>query len=80
MLIVIFPIVISRGEDQPVPNDDLDRLQMELEFMLSAIATQNRLLHSQVEVINAAEESKPKKPAHLIIPKAVSLLLFTHYF
>lgn len=52
--------------------EDLDRLQGELEMLLSNVALRQRTLHSEIALIASAEENKTKKTASISIVKSVS--------
>lgn len=53
--------------------EDLDKLQMELEMMLSSCVLRQKTLHSEIAQILVAEETKSKKTASLSLAKLVSL-------
>lgn len=52
--------------------DDLDKLQMELEMMLSNVVLRQRTLHAEIGQISMAEEMKSKRSAGMSVLRLVS--------
>lgn len=63
--------ILQRSPDEGVGMEDLDKLQMELEMLLSNVVLRQRTLHSEIALITSAEENKPKKTASLSLAKSV---------
>lgn len=59
--------------------EDLDRLQMELEMLLSNVVLRQKTLHSEIALITSAEETKPKKTASLSVAKNVCYIVRVIY-
>ena len=71
--------VLSRSKEEGVGIEDLDKLQTELELMLSNVVLRQRTLHTEISHISAAEETKLKKTASLSIAKIVNIHLSSFY-
>lgn len=63
--------VLLRLREECVGIEDLDKLQTELELMLSNVVLRQRILHKEITHISAAEETKSKRTASLSIAKIV---------
>lgn len=66
---------MQRSPDDGVGMEDLDKLQMELEMLLSNVVLRQRTLHSEIALITSAEENKPKKTASLSLAKNVCYIV-----
>ncbi len=69
--------VLSRLREEGIGMEDLDKLQMELEMMLSNVVLRQRIIHAEIAQISVAEETKSKKTASLSLAKLVSKLQTT---
>lgn len=56
-----FMSALSRSADEILPAEDLDTIQLELEHLLSTVALRFRVLKSEIESIDKAEESRDKR-------------------
>lgn len=54
-------LVLNRTKEEGVGMEDLDKLQLELETLLSAVAVRIRELNSEITTLSTAEERKDKK-------------------
>lgn len=52
---------LSRSQSDLVPADELDGIQLELEMLLSTVALRYRVLKSELESIDKADERKDRK-------------------
>lgn len=62
--------VLSRSKEEGIGMEDLDKLQMELEMLLSHVVLRQRTLHSEISQISV-EETKAKRTS-LAVAKSVS--------
>lgn len=67
-------LVLLRPKEECVGIEDLDKLQTELELMLSNVVLRQRILHTEITHISAAEETKSKRTASLSIAKIVIIV------
>lgn len=56
-----FTAALARNPDDILPAEDLDAIQLELEHLLSTVALRYRVLKSEIESIDKAEESRDKR-------------------
>lgn len=60
--------VLNRTKEEGVGMEDLDKLQLELETLLSAVAVRIRELNNEITTLSTAEERKDKKGKLAITP------------
>lgn len=66
-------LVLRRSKEEGVGIEDLDRLQVELEMVLSNVVLRQRTLHLELEHMSAAEETKFKRAGNsLSVSRTVS--------
>lgn len=69
-------LVLNKNKDDgAVSMEELDRLQPELELMLSAAAVRSRTLQAELDTLNQAEDIAPDK-ATLILSQVIKLYDF----
>lgn len=70
-------LVLNRTKEEGVGMEDLDKLQLELETLLSAVAVRIRELNNEITTLSTAEERKDKKGKLAITPTVtVTLTIF----
>lgn len=67
---------MNRTKEEGVGMEDLDKLQLELETLLSAVAVRIRELNNEITTLSTAEERKDKK-GKLAITPTVTVTLIT---
>lgn len=70
-------LVLIRTKEEGVGMEDLDKLQLELETLLSAVAVRIRELNSEITTLSTAEERKDKKGKLAITPTVT--VTFIHF-
>ncbi|KAG8278060.1 transcriptional adaptor 3 [Homalodisca vitripennis] len=56
-----FSQLLSRSKEEGVGMEDLDRIQLELEMLLTGVAVRIRDLNNEISTLNIAEERRDKK-------------------
>ncbi|XP_063706920.1 transcriptional adapter 3 [Culicoides brevitarsis] len=56
-----FTAALARNPDDILPAEELDAIQLELEHLLSTVALRYRVLKSEVDTIDKAEENRDKR-------------------
>lgn len=60
---------LSRSQSDLVPADELDGIQLELEMLLSTVALRYRVLKTELDSIDKADERKDRKSTSRLMEK-----------
>lgn len=71
--ILVYFLVLRRPKEEGVGVEDLDRLQIELEMLLSNVVLRQRTLHSEIEQMSTVEETRFKR-TNVSVSRTVSIV------
>lgn len=60
-----YTTVLANTTEDLIPAEDLDTIQLELELLLSTVALRSRVLKTELETIDKADEKRERKGKHL---------------